>query len=133
MKNLFIFCFMLLTSCVMATAQTKLTAVEQQMIIKKVESASQTMKSMQCDFTQTKTMKLLKKDMQSKGVMFFQRPDRFAWLISDVDIPKRHYPSTSGLSRNLESLFIAVQKLSCILCSSFKACPSCIMFTRYAT
>ena len=79
MKNLFIFCFMLLTSCVMATAQTKLTAVEQQMIIKKVESASQTMKSMQCDFTQTKTMKLLKKDMQSKGVMFFQRPDRLRW------------------------------------------------------
>lgn len=79
MKNLFIFCFMLLTSCVMATAQTKLTAAEQQMIIKKVESASQTMKSMQCDFTQTKTMKLLKKDMQSKGVMFFQRPDRLRW------------------------------------------------------
>lgn len=79
MKNLFIFCFMLLTSCVMATAQTKLTAAEQQMIIKKVESASQTMKSMQCDFTQIKTMKLLKKDMQSKGVMFFQRPDRLRW------------------------------------------------------
>ena len=34
---------------------------------------------MQCDFTQTKRMKLLSKDMQSKGVMYFKRPDKLRW------------------------------------------------------
>jgi outer membrane lipoprotein carrier protein len=37
------------------------------------------MKTMQCDFTQTKRMKMLSKDMQSKGVMYFKRPDKLRW------------------------------------------------------
>ena len=37
------------------------------------------MTSMQCDFSQTKSMKLLSKEMQSKGIMYFKQPDKLRW------------------------------------------------------
>ena len=63
----------------------------------------------------------------------FQRPDRLAGRVIHIDVPERHYPSASGLSRKADSLSIAAQKPSCISRSSFSALPSCMMFTRYAT
>ena len=57
----------------------KLTAEQQKQIIEKVDKAAQAMSVMQCDFTQTKTMKLLSKEMQSKGVMYFKKPDKLRW------------------------------------------------------
>jgi outer membrane lipoprotein-sorting protein len=59
--------------------QTKLTAEQQKQIVEKIDKASSAMKTMQCDFTQTKRMKMLSKDMQSKGVMYFKRPDKLRW------------------------------------------------------
>ena len=59
--------------------QTKLTAEQQKQIVEKIDKASSAMKTMQCDFTQTKRMKMLSKDMQSKGVMYFKRPDKLHW------------------------------------------------------
>ena len=62
-----------------AWSQTKLTAEQQKLIVEKIDKASSAMKTMQCDFTQTKRMKMLSKDMQSKGVMYFKRPDKLRW------------------------------------------------------
>ena len=59
--------------------QTKLMAEQQKQIVEKIDKASSAMKTMQCDFTQTKRMKMLSKDMQSKGVMYFKRPDKLRW------------------------------------------------------
>ena len=59
--------------------QTKLTAEQQKQIVEIIDKASSAMKTMQCDFTQTKRMKMLSKDMQSKGVMYFKRPDKLRW------------------------------------------------------
>jgi outer membrane lipoprotein carrier protein len=59
--------------------QNKLTAEQQKQIIEKIDKAASAVTSMQCDFTQTKRMKLLSKDMQSKGVMYFKRPDKLRW------------------------------------------------------
>ena len=59
--------------------QTKLTAEQQKQIVEKIDKASSAMKTMQCDFTQTKRMKMLSKDMQSKGVLYFKRPDKLRW------------------------------------------------------
>ena len=59
--------------------QTKLTAEQQKQIVEIIDKASSAMKTMQCDFTQTKRMKMLSKDMQSKGVMYFRRPDKLRW------------------------------------------------------
>ena len=60
-------------------AQTKLTAEQQKQIIAKIDQTASAMKGMQCDFVQTKRMKLLSKEMQSKGVMYFKRPNKLRW------------------------------------------------------
>lgn len=40
---------------------------------------SASMKSMQCDFRQTKKMKMLKGEMQSSGVLYFKHPGKLRW------------------------------------------------------
>lgn len=60
-------------------AQTKLTAEQQKQIIAKIDQTASAMKGMQCDFVQTKRMKLLSKEMQSKGIMYFKRPNKLRW------------------------------------------------------
>jgi outer membrane lipoprotein-sorting protein len=59
--------------------QTKLTAQQQNQILEKIEKAASASTSMQCDFTQTKSMKLLSKEMQSKGMMYFKQPNKLRW------------------------------------------------------
>ena len=59
--------------------QTKLTAEQQKQIIAKIDQTASAMKGMQCDFVQTKRMKLLSKEMHSKGVMYFKRPNKLRW------------------------------------------------------
>lgn len=59
--------------------QTKLTAEQQKQVIEKMDKAASAMSSMQCDFTQTKSMKLLSKEMKSEGVMYFKKPDKLRW------------------------------------------------------
>ena len=59
--------------------QTKLTAEQQKQIIEKIDQTASAMTGMQCDFGQTKRMKLLSKEMQSKGVMYFKRPNKLRW------------------------------------------------------
>ena len=59
--------------------QTKLTAEQQKQIIEKIDQTASAMKGMQCNFVQTKRMKLLSKEMQSKGVMYFKRPNKLRW------------------------------------------------------
>ena len=61
------------------SGQTKLTAEQQKQLVEKIDKAASAMKSMQCDFTQTKSMKLLKKEMKSTGVMYFKQPNKLRW------------------------------------------------------
>ncbi len=78
MKHLSIF-ILTLTLSLSATAQTKLAGEEQKQVLEKIDKAATGMKSMQCDFLQTKTMKMLKHDMVSKGVMYFKHPNQLRW------------------------------------------------------
>lgn len=71
--------FLFIVTSVYCLAQTKLSAEQQKQMLDKIDVAAQATKSMQCDFTQTKHMKLLSKDMQSKGKMYFKRPDKLRW------------------------------------------------------
>lgn len=71
--------FLLILASLNLMAQSKLSDAERQQIITKIDLAAKKMQSMQCDFTQTKRMKLLKRDMQSCGVMYFKRPDKLRW------------------------------------------------------
>ena len=62
-----------------AGAQTILSAQEQDRILDKIEKSSSAMSLMNCSFTQTKQMKMLKGDMKSEGVMYFKKPDKLRW------------------------------------------------------
>lgn len=48
-------------------------------IIQQISKAAAAMKSMQCDFTQTKHLKMLQSDMVSKGKMYYQQTNLLRW------------------------------------------------------
>lgn len=78
MKRLF-FIVLVVVFSLHVSGQTKLTAEQQKQLVEKIDKAASAMKSMQCDFTQTKSMKLLKKEMKSNGVMYFKQSDKLRW------------------------------------------------------
>ena len=78
MKRLF-FIVLVVVFSLHVSGQTKLTAEQQKQLVEKIDKAASAMKSMQCDFTQTKSMKLLKKEMKSTGVMYFKQPNKLRW------------------------------------------------------
>lgn len=61
------------------SAQTKLNAQQQKTIVDKINKSTTALSSMQCGFTQTKSMKLLSKKMQSSGVMYYKRTKKLRW------------------------------------------------------
>ncbi len=50
-----------------------------QQIIDQINSATSKLSSMQCDFVQTKTVKILNEKLVSKGRMWYQQPNRLRW------------------------------------------------------
>ena len=78
MKRLF-FIVLVVVFSLHVSGQTKLTAEQQKQLVEKIDKAASAMKSMQCDFTQTKSMKLLKREMKSAGMMYFRQPDKLRW------------------------------------------------------
>lgn len=54
-------------------------SANEQKIIQKISKAAQSMTSMQCDFVQTKHMKLLNDDMVSNGKMYYQQSSKLRW------------------------------------------------------
>lgn len=62
-----------------AFAQTKLTAAQQQKVVEKVNKSTSAITSMQCNFTQTKSMKMLSKKMKSAGVMYYKKTNKLRW------------------------------------------------------
>lgn len=71
LRRLFILAFILLY--VAAYAQTE------KEIIDMVGKASAEMKSLECDFVQTKHLKILNDKMVSKGKMYYMQPGRLRW------------------------------------------------------
>ena len=74
-----LFILMTLVLSMSVFAQTKLSAAQQQQIVDKVNKSTAALRSMQCGFTQTKSMKLLSKKMQSSGVMYYKRTNKLRW------------------------------------------------------
>ena len=50
-----------------------------QQIIDQINSATSKLSSLQCDFVQTKTVKILNEKLVSKGRMWYQQPNRLRW------------------------------------------------------
>ncbi|MBR4805113.1 MAG: outer membrane lipoprotein carrier protein LolA [Bacteroidales bacterium] len=64
------------------SGQNKLTAERQKEILEKIDAEGAKMSSMQCEFTQTKSMKMLSRQMVSQGKMYFKKPNRLLWQYS---------------------------------------------------
>lgn len=64
---------------VQVCGQTRLTAEQQNQVIAKLDNAASAVTSMQCEFTQTKKMKMLNKEMQSSGMMYYKSPNKLRW------------------------------------------------------
>ena len=61
------------------TGQTKLTKEQEKDVLEKMDQSSNALRSLQCDFQQSKKMKILNKEMLSKGVLYFKKPDKIRW------------------------------------------------------
>ena len=75
----FLFIIVALATMQGTWGQTKLSSSQQKDVLEKIDKAAASMKSMQCDFTQTKRMKMLNKEMLSKGNMYFRHPNQLRW------------------------------------------------------
>lgn len=53
--------------------------LSEQEIIQKMSVAAEAIRTVRCDFTQTKHTKMLKEAQVSKGKMFCQQPDKLRW------------------------------------------------------
>lgn len=74
--------FVILLTCLCPLSvmgQTKLTSEQEKQVLAKMEKSSNALRTLQCDFVQSKRMKLLSKEMQSKGVLYFVKPDKIRW------------------------------------------------------
>lgn len=78
MNRILILLFVALLS-LSAGAQTRLSAAQQKQIVAKIDRAASSMKSMTCTFTQTKKMKMMSRQLNSKGVMYFRKPSQLRW------------------------------------------------------
>ena len=62
--------------------QTERVAVQQQTeqtVKQKINQAASGIKTMQCDFVQTKHLKMLNDKLVSKGKMYYQKSDKLRW------------------------------------------------------
>ena len=74
--------FFIIVTCLSVLSvmgQTKLTSEQEKQVLAKMEKSSNALRTLQCDFVQSKRMKLLSKEMQSKGVLYFVKPDKIRW------------------------------------------------------
>ncbi len=79
MKQIIAFVLLLFLGSAPVASQTKLSAQQQQQVLQKFNGHAASMKTMQCDFVQTKKMKLMKNELRSQGVMFYARPNKLRW------------------------------------------------------
>ena len=78
MRYTFNICLFLIC-CMTAFGQVKVSPQEQQRVLQQFNASSSSLVSMQCDFVQKKKMKLLKNDMQSRGKMYYVKPNKLRW------------------------------------------------------
>ena len=79
-RLMYIICSLLL--CVTIFAQSSYQAAtdaQKKEIIDKITQASNTMRTMQCDFTQEKELSFMNDKVVSEGKMYYKQPDKIRW------------------------------------------------------
>lgn len=61
------------------TLSARAQGTSQAELIRKINATASAMKSMQCDFVQTKYLKMLNDKMVSSGKMYYQQSDKLRW------------------------------------------------------
>lgn len=69
----------ILIMCVSSTLSLSAQQTSQADIIKQINKTATGVKTIQCDFVQTKQMSLLGEDLVSKGKMYYQQTSRLRW------------------------------------------------------
>lgn len=70
----------MLICCLMSVnAASNLSAKQQEEVIGKINAAVSSMKSMSCNFVQTKYLSLLSDKMVSNGKMYYKQPNKLRW------------------------------------------------------
>lgn len=72
--------FLIIIGCVVSiNAASNLSATQQEEVIGKINAAVSGMKSMSCNFVQTKYLSLLSDKMVSNGKMYYKQPNKLRW------------------------------------------------------
>ena len=66
-------------SCLLALLPLSAQTVNHTQVKQQINKAASALKSMQCDFVQTKHLKMLNENMVSQGKMYYQQPDQLRW------------------------------------------------------
>ena len=75
----YILSIILLFAPLIGHAQTAVSGAKADEMMQKVGEVAQKTKSLQCSFTQTKTLKMLSQKMVSKGRMCYSQPSKLRW------------------------------------------------------
>ena len=80
-----------------------------QRIISQINDAAAKLNTMQCNFTQTKTVKLLNEKMVSKGKMHYQQPNKLRWeytfILNDSKVSLRKNSRHDVIDINQNKMF----------------------------
>lgn len=113
--------------------QTKLSEAQTSQIIEKIDKSAKTMSTMQCDFTQTKSMKMLNKEMVSTGSMYYKTPNKLRWqytspydyifVLSGDKVSMKSAKSTKNIDVQGNKMFRKITDiiLNCITGGSLKS------------
>lgn len=75
MKKIFLSLLLLMLPVMAILAQNYTVAQVKQ----RINNVASTMNSMKCDFVQTKSLRMLKSNVVSKGVMYYGKPNKLRW------------------------------------------------------
>lgn len=78
-RTLFTLTALWLSMPVVCLSQTKVSAAEQAKIIEAIDQTAKSMRTLQCNFRQVKTLSLLSEEIVSQGTMHYRQPDRLRW------------------------------------------------------
>lgn len=108
-----------ITVCVCSPAYTQQMSDEQ--VKKEINQAASQMKSMKCDFVQTKSIKMLNDKMVSNGKMYYQQGNKLRWeytspytytfILNDSKVVIRNNKRNDKIDVNQNKMFREIVKI----------------------
>lgn len=116
MKKVFLFILAVIMTTVCATAQNSDAQIKA-----RINQVAKSMRTMQCDFTQTKYLKMLNDKMVSQGKMYYQQGNRLRWeytrpysyvfIINGNQVSVRNNRRTDVINVNQSKVFKEIARI----------------------